>query len=70
MPLYLVQDDDRPLFVIADDFPQAISKWKKVISDENEGDDAEPAGVHKLADDHELVVENKPMKPLGGQKHV
>lgn len=55
--LFYVQDDDRPLFVVADDFSEAIRKWQNIVRDENDGDDPGlPRGVTSLAEDDELVV--------------
>lgn len=59
MPLYYVQDSDRPLYVVAADFGQAVRKWQGLIAQENEipADEAgSPEGVHHLCDGDELLI--------------
>jgi len=58
MPLYQIQDDDRPMWVIAPSFQGAIDQWVKFIAIENEIPQADvegPTGVIKIADDSEIV---------------
>lgn len=56
MPLFQVQDADRPLWVIADDFPAALFKWQKKIHEENPDlPNAIPQGVAFVCDDEELL---------------
>ncbi len=57
--LFLVQDDDRSLYVIAKDFTEAIAKWQKQIRHENEDEHPDhfaplPTGVHKIAEDDDV----------------
>lgn len=64
MPLYHVQDSDRPMWVIAPSFPEALDKWAKLIVKENP--DMEdvglvlaqnpPRGVAHVCDDDELLM--------------
>jgi len=60
MPLYNVQDDDRPMWVVAVDYHEAIIKWRKLVAYENPSDDPdekiEPAGISKICDDDELIA--------------
>lgn len=60
MPLYHVQDSDRPLYVVAKDFGDAVKKWQHVIYNENgpfdEGENNNPQGVYLICDDDELVI--------------
>jgi hypothetical protein len=56
MPLYQVQDPDRPLYVVAKDFGDAVRKWQRIISDENNGDTGDPQGVVLLCKDDEIVI--------------
>lgn len=68
MPLFLVQDDERPLYVVAENFTKALEAWREIICEENDAtmeqlDDA--TGIQKLCDDDELIVNGKLMAPLG-----
>lgn len=57
--LYRVQDSDRPMFVIAQNFQEAIEKWADVIRHENNLPTTEevlPEGVNRLCDHHDLIV--------------
>ena len=68
MPLYHVQDNDRPLWVMADDFAHAVRKWRTVIAAENEQsfeETEEPQGVTLICDDNELVVGLSTVRQLG-----
>lgn len=59
MPLYHVQDPDRPLWVVAKNYQDAIDKWKRVIAVENDDDlDAvdDPQGIAHICDDNELII--------------
>lgn len=59
MPLFRVQDSDRPMFVVADDFQQAIDRWRAIIVLENPDDDCSqtnPDGVEFLANDQEIIL--------------
>ena len=35
MSLFLVQDDDRPMWVIALSYTEAVRKWRELIAEEN-----------------------------------
>lgn len=55
MPLYRVQDDDRPMWVIAPSWGDAIEAWKTQIRVENDGQCSEPSGVELVCYDNDVV---------------
>ncbi len=58
MPLFWVQDSDRPLWIKADNWQDALAQWKSVIAIENEMEEKdvdEPQGINFVADDRDLV---------------
>lgn len=56
MPLFKVDDNDRPAFVFARTYAEAIEKWETVIREENDGEIAEPPkGVAFICDDDEII---------------
>ena len=58
MKLYNVQDGDRPMWVLANSFGDALTRWKYHIAKENEMDFKDvddPQGVHFVCDDDELL---------------
>lgn len=59
MKLFQIQDNDRPMWVLAESFGQAMTKWVDFIKAENPGDyeeeDPEPNGVNFIADDDEVI---------------
>ena len=59
MPLYHVQDDCRPMYVIADDWQDALTKWKRVIEIENPlGARWEnPRGIIHICSDDDLIAD-------------
>lgn len=56
MPLFHVQDSDRPLWVVAKDYVDALESWREQIIHENEGEVSEPQGVQHVCDDDELLI--------------
>jgi hypothetical protein len=59
MPLYLIQDNDRPLWIVAKSYGQAEQVWKKIVAQENEIslDEVEsPKGINFICDDMDLVL--------------
>lgn len=73
MPLFHVQDSDRPLWVVARDYIHAVQKWTAIIREENDLDAGEecslPDGVALVCDDHDLVTGSQPGKhPLQTQE--
>ncbi|KKM78195.1 hypothetical protein LCGC14_1362420 [marine sediment metagenome] len=56
--LYLVQDPDRPLYVLASSWTIALRKWKGVIALENDipvSDVEEPQGIQLICENNDLV---------------
>jgi hypothetical protein len=63
MPLYLVQDADRPLWVVAESWQAALKQWQKQIAVENatpdnllEAADNDPQGILRICDNDELLI--------------
>ena len=56
MPLFHVQDSDRPMWIVATDWHDAIKQWQSQIATENNGDVGDPLGVHHVCDNDELIV--------------
>ena len=57
MPLFYVQDSDRPAYVVAKTYSEAISKWQHAVTVENDGEHAgNPDGVLLICGDDELIV--------------
>lgn len=66
MPLFHVQDDDRPGYVVANDYAEAIRKWSAAVLRENDDvDTGPPRGVSIVCDDRDLIVFDDWLKPLG-----
>lgn len=59
MPLYQVQDSDRPMWVIAADWGRALIQWKELIARENDGEEAEPDGIMLVCSDDEILIYGK-----------
>jgi hypothetical protein len=59
MPLFHIQDDDRPTWVIALDYREAIEKWEAMLRKETDMDIFEiqpPKGIAWMCDDDELIL--------------
>jgi len=56
MPLFHVQDSDRPLFVVAKDWHDAYEQWREQIIHENDGDVSDPQGIQHICDNDELLI--------------
>lgn len=61
MPLFLVQDTDRPMWIFAMNYQQACNKWKKRMAAENEIDDweidvDEPQGINFICEDDDILL--------------
>lgn len=60
--LFMVQDDDAPLYVVAENYSEAIHKWKRWIVDQSEGQETMldpnlfPKGIQFIADQNELLL--------------
>jgi aconitase A len=66
MPLYLVQDSDRPMHVIAPSWQSAIDAWKAFVGDENDvsrEEMDEPNGVALIAEDTDVLFEGQSQHP-------
>lgn len=59
--LFNVQDSDRPAFVIAHSFEEALAKWKVAVAEENatdsEYEEVPPAGIMHVCDGDELIID-------------
>lgn len=55
MNLYHIQDSDRPMWVIAANWQDALDKWKAKIKEENEGECDEPQGIELICDEDDLL---------------
>lgn len=56
--LYLIQDPDRPMHVVADSWTQAVFKWKQLVALENEmkpEEVDEPQGIALIAQTNDLL---------------
>lgn len=51
--LFHVQDTERPMYVVAEDWAQAVESWRRVIRTENDlspDDQPNPDGISRLTD--------------------
>lgn len=66
MSLFYIQDEDRPGYVFAEDYHQAVKKWIEAVLEENPGEESItlPKGVQHLADDDEIILERKWIHPI------
>ena len=58
MNLYHVQDADRPMWVIASDYGNAVLKWKALVAEENNesiGEVVDPQGVSFVCEEIDLI---------------
>jgi len=56
--LFLVQDDNRPMYVLAETWQEAVDKWRRVIQEENAPDDCsdeQPKGVQLVAEPYGVI---------------
>ena len=59
MKLFHIQDSDRPMYVIGDSWQGALSKWKKLVAEENNIHSVEveePLGIALISLDDELIT--------------
>lgn len=60
MKLFLVQDADRPAYIIAENYDRALAAWNSQIAKENHMDDANdvdpPSGIQMVADRSDLII--------------
>jgi hypothetical protein len=63
--LFHVRDSDRPMWVIARDWHQALQEWQEQIRRENEGDPldgpADPDGIDYVCDADDLLLPSQPI---------
>lgn len=65
MPLFYIQDNDRPGYVKAKNYEEAVNKWRNAVSKENDDCDIDPPkGAQFLADDFEIILETDWVEPL------
>jgi hypothetical protein len=57
MPLFNIQDSDRPLWVVAKDFHDAFEQWREQVIHENEGEVLDPQGIQYVCDDDDLLID-------------
>ena len=60
MALYMIQDPDRPMYVMAGSMGDAVKKWQQFVALEDglEFDDVEePNGVSFLVEDYDCILE-------------
>jgi hypothetical protein len=58
MNIYHVQDNDRPMFVIASSWDRALRGWRQLIQEENpEADmsDVNPDGITFVAESNDIL---------------
>lgn len=61
MNLYYLQDSDRPLWVVAEDWTAALQKWRKLVKEENDDNDApdveyQPQGIQLVCETDDLLL--------------
>ena len=57
MKLYHIQDPDRPMYVVAANWQDALSRWKSHIREENDGEEGdEPSGITIIAEEDDLII--------------
>lgn len=54
--LFQVQDNERPMYLVATDWAQALDGWRRIIAAENDGEVIEPQGITLVCDSDELVL--------------
>ncbi len=57
--LYMIQDDDRPMWVIARGWQDALKRWQEWIREEDppswEDEDPQPNGIQLIAEKDDLI---------------
>jgi len=59
MNLYQVQDEDRPMYVVAESWEAAFDAWCEVVERENNmgsEDVVMPKGIVYVCDEHDLLL--------------
>ena len=65
MPIFLIQDNDRPMYVVARTLAHAERLWRHVVARENDmsAQDVEmPLGVAFICPDDEMIIDRKYLK--------
>lgn len=60
MPLFYVQDPDRPAWVLAADYTEAVLFYRMAVGVENDLATEEvelPSGVHLVCDDSDVILD-------------
>jgi hypothetical protein len=57
MPLYCIQDEEAPCWVVADSYDHAVRQWHLVFGEEYDG--AEPEGILLICGNDKLVIDSK-----------
>ena len=63
MPLFQIQDSDRPMFIFATDWGQALIIWRNILARENPDSDCseeQPDGINYVADDNDVAFITPP----------
>lgn len=57
MKLFHIQDNDRPMYVVAESWQAALDSWKALVRAENDGDEGdEPNGIAIVCDQDDLLL--------------
>ena len=59
MPLFLIQDDDRPMYVVDKGWKAALESWRKFIAMENEihiNEVEDPLGIQLVCKNDDLLI--------------
>lgn len=67
MPLFHVQDSDRPGWIIAKDYGDAERKWRDAVAKENDErslDVEPPMGIEFTCQDNEIITDEDWIFPL------
>ena len=57
--MFLIQDSDNPMYVIAESWSAAIAKWQRYLSELDDDSDCskcQPSGVSLLAENDGLIL--------------
>jgi hypothetical protein len=59
MPLFHIQDADRPMFVIDENYKDALEYWREAMAIENEcqtSEVEEPLGIKFVCSNNDLII--------------
>lgn len=60
MPLFQIQDSDRPMWIVAQNYGEAEDKWRKLVAKENDmspEDIESPYGISFICEDNDFMGE-------------